>query len=109
MKTLALTLGVAAALLYPVPAVMLGYPYFHTVGFLVLIYAMLGVGWNIIGGWAGQFDFGPQVFFATGAYVAAILAVNLDVNAWIGMLAGIAFSVVACAVVTYPITRLRGH
>lgn len=109
MRTLALALGALVALLYPVPAVMLGYPYFHTVGFLVLIYAMLGVGWNIIGGWAGQFDFGPQVFFATGAYVAAILAINLGVNAWIGMLAGIVFSVIVCAVVTYPITRLRGH
>jgi len=109
LKKLALALGALAALLYPVPAVMLDYPYFHTVGFLVLIYAMLGVGWNIIGGWAGQFDFGPQVFFATGAYVAAILAINLGVNAWIGMLAGIVFSVLVCAVVTYPITRLRGH
>lgn len=109
MKKLALGLGMVAALLYPVPAVILGYPYFHTVGFLVLIYAMLGVGWNIIGGWAGQFDFGPQVFFATGAYVAAILAIDLGVNAWIGMLAGIVFSVIVCALVTYPITRLRGH
>jgi branched-chain amino acid transport system permease protein len=109
LRTLALALGALVAVLYPVPAVLLDYPYFHTVGFLVLIYAMLGVGWNIIGGWAGQFDFGPQVFFATGAYVAAVLAINLDVNAWIGMLAGIVFSVAVCAVVTYPITRLRGH
>jgi len=109
LKTLALVVGALVAVLYPVPAEILGYPYFHTVGFLVLIYAMLGVGWNIIGGWAGQFDFGPQVFFATGAYVAAILAINLGVNAWVGMLAGIVFSVLVCAVVTYPITRLRGH
>ncbi len=109
MKTVALVVGALVAVLYPVPAELLGYPYFHTVGFLVLIYAMLGVGWNIIGGWAGQFDFGPQVFFATGAYVAAILAVNLGINAWVGMLAGIVFSVLVCAVVTYPITRLRGH
>ena len=109
MKRLALALGALLALLYPVPAEILGYPYFHTVGFLVLIYAMLGVGWNIVGGWAGQFDFGPQVFFATGAYVAAILAINLGMNAWIGMLAGVVFSVLVCAIVTYPITRLRGH
>jgi branched-chain amino acid transport system permease protein len=109
LKRLALALGALLALLYPVPAEILGYPYFHTVGFLVLIYAMLGVGWNIVGGWAGQFDFGPQVFFATGAYVAAILAIDLGMNAWIGMLAGVVFSVLVCAIVTYPITRLRGH
>ena len=83
-------------MLYPVPAVLLGYPYYQTVGFLVLLNAMLGVGWNIIGGWAGQFDFGPQVFFATGAYMAAILAIELGVDAWLGMLAGVVFSVI-CA------------
>ena len=97
------------AVLYPIPFERSGYVYYETVGFLVLVNAMLGIGWNVIGGWAGQFDFGPQVFFATGAYVAAIVFIHLDLNAWIGMLAGIVFSMVVCAVITWPITRLRGH
>src|SRR5262249_60350692 len=70
---------------------------------------MLGVGWTVIGGWTGQFDFGPQVFFAVGAYTAAILAVHLGWSPWLGMLAGVLAAVVICAVVTYPLTRLRGH
>src|SRR5581483_12069224 len=79
------------------------------VGFLVALNAMLGVGWNVIGGWAGQFDFGPQVFFATGAYTAALLFVHLGLNPWVGMLAGVAGSMALCALLTYPLTRLRGH
>ena len=99
MRTVALVAGAIVALLYPIPFELAGYPYFHTVGFLVFVYGMLGVGWNIIGGWTGQFDFGPQVFFATGSYVAAVLAINAGVNAWVGMAAAIVFSVVVCALV----------
>ena len=105
----ALAGAVAVAIVYPLPFDAGGYVYYETVGFLVLVNAMLGIGWNVVGGWAGQFDFGPNVFFAIGAYVAALLAVHLGVNAWLGLVAGVAVSVVTCAIVTYPITRLRGH
>src|SRR5688500_13412927 len=70
---------------------------------------MLGVGWNVIGGWAGQFDFGPQVFFGVGAYTAALLYVNLGIDAWLGLFGGVIVAVVLCVVLTYPLTRLRGH
>jgi branched-chain amino acid transport system permease protein len=70
---------------------------------------MLGVGWNVIGGWTGQFDFGPQVFFGVGAYTAALVYVKLGVDAWLGLPIGVAVAVAICAVLTYPLTRLRGH
>jgi len=97
------------ALLYPIPFERSGYIYYETVGFLVLLNAMLGIGWNIIGGWAGQFDFGPNIFFAIGAYTAALLFIHLGWNAWLGLLGAMVVSVLICAVVTYPVTRLRGH
>lgn len=109
MLRIALVLGAVAAIVYPIPLQLQGYTYYQTVGFLVLINAMLGVGWNVIGGWAGQFDFGPQVFFGVGAYTAALLFVRLGVDAWLGMLAAIAVAVVLCALLTYPLTGLRGH
>ena len=109
MARLALLLGAVAAILYPIPLQLQGYTYYQTVGFLVLVNAMLGLGWNVIGGWAGQFDFGPQVFFAVGAYTAALLFVRLGVDAWLGLLVAAAVSAVICAVLTYPLTRLRGH
>ena len=109
LATTALVVGAVAAVVYPIPLQWSGYTYYQTVGFLVLINAMLGVGWNVIGGWAGQFDFGPQVFFGVGAYTAALLFARLAVNPWLGMLAAVAVAVVVCAALTYPLTRLRGH
>ena len=106
---LALVIGALAAIVYPIPLQIQGTTYYQTVGFLVLLNAMLGVGWNVIGGWAGQFDFGPQVFFGIGAYTAALLYVNLGIDAWLGLFGGVSVAVVICAVLTYPLTRLRGH
>jgi len=105
----ALVLGALVAILYPIPLQIQGTTYYQTVGFLVLLNAVLGLGWNVIGGWAGQFDFGPQVFFAVGAYVAALLFVRRGVEAWLGMLAAVVVAVVLCALLTYPLTGLRGH
>jgi branched-chain amino acid transport system permease protein len=105
----ALAVGLVVALAYPVAVQVSGYTYFQTVGFLVLIYATLGIGWNFIGGWAGQFDFGPNIFLATGAYTAALAAVHWGWSPWLGMVAGIAVSMAICAVITFPVTRLRGH
>jgi branched-chain amino acid transport system permease protein len=109
LGALALAAGAVAAIVYPIPLQLQGYTYYQTVGFLVLINAMLGLGWNVIGGWAGQFDFGPQVFLGVGAYTAAVLFVRLAVNPWLGMLAAVLVAGVVCAVLTYPLTRLRGH
>jgi branched-chain amino acid transport system permease protein len=106
---IALLVGALVAVLYPIPLQMRGTTYYLTVGFLVLLNAMLGVGWNVIGGWAGQFDFGPQVFFAVGAYAAALLYVKLGVNAWLGLPIAALLAALICAVLTYPLTRLRGH
>jgi branched-chain amino acid transport system permease protein len=109
MGRLALVIGAVAAIVYPIPLQLQGYTYYQTVGFLVLLNAMLGIGWNVVGGWAGQFDFGPQVFFAVGAYTAALLFVKLGVDAWLGLVAAVVVAFLICAALTYPLTRLRGH
>jgi len=63
-----------------------------TLNFLVvaLMIALAGQGWNILGGYGGQYSFGHAAFFGTGAYVTAILQVRYGVNAWLGFVAGIA-------------------
>ena len=89
VKRAALVLGLLIAIVYPLPLQYYGYTYFQTVGFLVLLNAMLGVGWNVIGGWTGQFDFAPQLFFAIGGYVAALLFVHFGLSPWLGMIAAV--------------------
>jgi branched-chain amino acid transport system permease protein len=105
----ALAIGALLAIVYPLPLQLQGYTYYQTVGFLVLLNAVLGLGWNVVGGWAGQFDFGPQVFFAVGAYTAGLLAAKAGLGAWAGLPAGVVVAALLCAVLTYPLTRLRGH
>ena len=106
---LVLGAGLVLAVVYPIVLQLGGYPFYQTIGFLVLLNAMLGIGWNVIGGWTGQFDFGPQVFFAVGAYVAALLFIHVGLSPWVGMPVAVLVAMLVCAVVTYPLTRLRGH
>jgi branched-chain amino acid transport system permease protein len=51
--------------------------------------ALAGTGWNLLGGYGGQFSFGHAVFFGTGAYAAAVLQVKFGLNAWVAFGAGI--------------------
>src|SRR5215475_13141922 len=48
-----------------------------------LLIALVGQGWNVLGGYAGQYSFGHAAFFGTAAYVTAILQVRFGVNAWV--------------------------
>jgi branched-chain amino acid transport system permease protein len=62
-----------------------------TLNFLVvaLMIALAGQGWNILGGYGGQYSFGHAAFFGTGAYVTAILQMRYGVNAWPAFALGI--------------------
>lgn len=57
---------------------------------MALLIALAGQGWNLLGGYGGQYSFGHAAFFGTGAYLTAILQVRYGVNAWAGFFAGIA-------------------
>src|SRR4051812_49712681 len=57
---------------------------------VTLFIALAGQGWNILGGYGGQYSFGHAAFFGTGAYVTAVLQVRYGVNAWLALLLSIA-------------------
>ena len=56
---------------------------------VTLLIALAGQGWNILGGYGGQYSFGHAAFFGTGAYATAILQTRYGVNAWAAFGAGI--------------------
>ena len=62
-----------------------------TLNFLVvaMLAALMGQGWNILGGYGGQYSFGHAAFFGTGAYATAILQMRYGVNAWVAFGCGI--------------------
>lgn len=65
---------------------------------VALLIALVGQGWNLLGGYGGQYSFGHAAFFGTGAYVTAILQVRYGVNAWAGLVIGIAAGALVGAV-----------
>jgi branched-chain amino acid transport system permease protein len=82
-------IGLAVALLAAVPWLTSSNVVLNFMVIALLI-ALVGQGWNVLGGYGGQYSFGHAAFFGTGAYVTAILQVRYGVNAWIGLLIGIA-------------------
>ena len=76
---------------------------------MVFLFAMLGVSWNIMGGYAGMFSFGQAAFFGIGAYTSSFLLTAYHVNPWIGLLAGGVVAAVAAALIGIPCSNLRGH
>lgn len=49
-------------------------PYYHALGFYVLLDATLATSWNIMGGYTGYKSLGHSTFFGLGAYLVAIAA-----------------------------------
>jgi branched-chain amino acid transport system permease protein len=74
----------------------------------VMMWAALGISWNLLGGYTGQVSFGHAAFFGVGAYTACLLHTKLGVSLWAGFL----FAGVAGALISIPIgaicLRLRG-
>ena len=54
----------------------------------VLFWAYLGIAWNLLGGYAGQFSFGHAAFFGIGAYTSTLLLLQVGLTPWVGMILG---------------------
>ncbi|ORE87555.1 branched-chain amino acid ABC transporter permease [Aurantimonas sp. 22II-16-19i] len=75
-----------------------------------LIIALAAQGWNLLGGFGGQFSFGHAAFFGVGAYVSAIWQMSLGLDAWTGFVAGTLAGAVTGLVIGFLAFRagLRG-
>ena len=82
--------------------------YHHRVLALVLVWATMGLSWNIISGYAGQTSFGHQAFFGIGAYVTVLLVLRPGLTPWAGMLISALVAVAAAALIGFPTFRLSG-
>ena len=72
-----------------------------TLNFLImaLLVALVGQGWNLLGGYGGQYSFGHAAFFGTGAYATAIMQLRFGVNAWIAFGFGITAGALVGAII----------
>lgn len=106
LKLVGLAALILAALVFPL---VFTSSYHQHVVILILTYALMAVGWNVLGGYTGQISLGNTVFFGIGAYSTAFLLNNYLLSPWVGMLVGIALSTVAAMAIGYPCFRLGGH
>ncbi len=77
---------------------------------LTLFVAVMGQGWNILGGYGGQYSFGHALFFGTAAYIQAMLQFRYGISPWVAMWFATAGSVAVASFVGYLSFRygLRG-
>lgn len=74
---------------------------------LVLMFALLGQAWNVLGGYGGQFSFGHALFFGFGAFGAAILQVRHGLNAYAAGAIAIAVTALVSAAIGLLVFRYR--
>lgn len=73
----------------------------------VLIFALLGLGWNMMSGFGGMFSFGHAAFFGIGAYTTAFLLVEFQISPWIGMIVGMLIAALAATGLSYLALRYK--
>ena len=96
------------AAVYLVIGLVVRNQYYQLMLTLVLVWAIMGVSWNVFSGYSGLVSFGHAAFFGLGAYTVTLLFVKLDVTPWIGVPLGMLVGAAAGLVIGYPTFRLRG-
>ena len=101
-----LWLGAAAAVTLVLPLVSSSFAI--DIYIRVLLFAFIGVAWNLMGGYAKQLSLGHAAYFGLGAYTSTILQIRFDISPWIGMLAGGVVAMLASLPIGALCFRLRG-
>lgn len=103
MRLAPLTILIAAgfALPYLLPQ------YFLFLGNVLMMYAVLALGLDILLGWAGQFAFAHIAFFGIGTYTTALLQAKFGIPFVFGMPIAAAFAGLIGVLIGFPATRLR--
>jgi branched-chain amino acid transport system permease protein len=83
-------------------------PYALHIMILLFLSTIMGEGWNIIGGYAGQYSVGHAAYFGAGAYGTLILLNMKGIPPWYGVWAGIGTAVILSLIIGNICFRLRG-
>jgi branched-chain amino acid transport system permease protein len=83
--------------------------YYQSIMTLVLLWATMGLSWNMLSGYSGLISFGHAAFFGLGGYTMTIAFVQFGITPWLGIPLGMLVGVLAGIVIGIPTFRLRGH
>jgi branched-chain amino acid transport system permease protein len=76
-------------------------------GYQAIFFVLLAVGLNVHFGYTGLLNFGQAAFALLGAFGLAVSVVRWGLPWWVGILVGIAASVVLALLLGFPTLRLR--
>lgn len=83
-------------------------PFFQLNLILVCIYIIMSTSLNLINGITGQFSIGHAGFMSIGAFVSAIVTVNLNGPLYLALIAGALVAGIAGVLIGLPTLRLNG-
>ncbi|RLD00524.1 MAG: leucine/isoleucine/valine transporter permease subunit [Chloroflexi bacterium] len=105
--------GIALGILFMLFLPMFLRTYLSEVVDNIGIYVLMGLGLNIVVGFAGLLDLGYVAFFAIGAYTMAVLTSQGDfgiagLSFWVALPIAVAAAVLAGIILGVPVLRMRG-
>ena len=113
MKRQSLLRQYAAIAIFAVAYLAVGFlvrdSYYQLIMVQVLVWGILGLGWNMLSGYSGLISFGHAAFFGLGAYTVTIAFVKFGITPWIGIPLGTIVGMIAGVLIGIPTFRLRGH
>ncbi|MDP9148551.1 MAG: branched-chain amino acid ABC transporter permease [Myxococcota bacterium] len=83
-------------------------PFVMQLLFRVALFAVIGIAWNVIGGYAGQLSLGHVAYFGCGAYSFSLLPTQFGVTMWLALVLGGLVACLAALVIGSVTFRLRG-
>ncbi len=94
---------------YGLLALFIENSYYQLIMTMVLVWAVMGLAWNLLSGYSGLISFGHAAFFGLGAYFVVIAQIEWNLTPWLGIPIAGALGGVAGLIVGWPTFRLRGH
>ena len=103
-----LAIGIFAGL-YLALGLLVRNSYYQLIMTLVMLWATMGLSWNMLSGYSGLISFGHAAFFGLGGYTMTIAFVKFGITPWLGIPLGMVVGVLAGIVIGITTFRLRGH